>query len=62
LQAQIQKNEVSVREAQKDRSVAEEDARETEIKLAEALKRMTMLESGQYGLPEAVAEIKGVFI
>ena len=51
-----------MREAQKDRDVAEDDARDTEIKLTEALKRISLLESGQYGLPEAVAEIKGRII
>ena len=48
-----------MRNAEKQRAVAEADAQEIDLKLTEALKRVELLESGQYGLKEAINEIDG---
>ena len=38
---------------------AENDASESDKKLLQAQKRIVLLESGEYGLTEAIKEIKG---
>ncbi|XP_076803761.1 centrosomal protein of 290 kDa-like isoform X2 [Clavelina lepadiformis] len=58
LQAQIQRLETDSKEAEAQRTAAEQEAQENDTKLTEALKRVSLLESGQYGLTEAVDEIK----
>ena len=39
---------------------AENDASESDKKLLQAQKRIVLLESGEYGLTEAIKEIKGL--
>nr|CAB3229962.1 centrosomal protein of 290 kDa [Phallusia mammillata] len=58
LQAKVQQNELATQEAEKHRATAEDEAQTNDSKLTEALKRISQLESGQYGLTDAVNEIK----
>ena len=48
-----------VEDARYQQKEAEQEAIENDLKLSEALKRVSHLESGQYGLTEAINEIKG---
>ena len=48
--------------ATKHRGEAEKDSEEIDKKLTDALKRVALLECGQYGLTEAVGEIKGLLL
>jgi centrosomal protein CEP290 len=58
LQGQVQSEETKARDAVTQRTVAEEEAQENDNKLTDPLRRISLLESGVYGLPEAVNEIK----
>ncbi|XP_072257323.1 centrosomal protein of 290 kDa [Pyxicephalus adspersus] len=58
FQAKLQLMDQKLREAERVAELAENDARQKDKDLADALKRMRDYEAGVYGLEEAVAETK----
>ena len=51
-----------MKKAKEQLQKAESDASESDRKLIQAQKRIVLLESGEYGLTEAIKEIKGFVI
>ncbi|OWF51997.1 centrosomal protein of 290 kDa-like [Mizuhopecten yessoensis] len=58
LQTDLEYERKKLTEVNNDIKVAERDAREKDKELSDALERMRKYEAGEYGLAEAVAEIK----
>ncbi|XP_060063320.1 centrosomal protein of 290 kDa-like [Ylistrum balloti] len=58
LQTDLEYERKKLSEVNNDIKVAERDAREKDKELSDALERMRKYEAGEYGLAEAVAEIK----
>lgn len=61
LQAKITDMEDGMKDAESHRKAAEEEALMKDRRMNEAYKRIGDIESGEYGLSEAVHEIKGIF-